>query len=294
MKKFYTAMVAAALFAAPLAIQVQAADVSTQISVDAKALVKALFPDNSGITVVANSEKYAGGPSASGFFKDAPFSNFKEGVVLSTGDVSGNALVGPSSKGFSNSNGALGDTDLTAIVAPRTTNNAGVLEFDFIPTKDVVSFQYIFASEEYNEYVGSSYNDVFAFFLNGKNIALLPGTTTPITINGVNNGSNPAYYFDNTKGAINTALDGFVGLKKDLFATGPVKPGEVNHIKLAVADTSDSILDSAVFIRGSSFTDVPPPPPTAVPLPAGVWMGLSGFAGMGGFRAIRRFLGKTA
>ncbi|MDP0953449.1 choice-of-anchor L domain-containing protein, partial [Klebsiella pneumoniae] len=80
-----------------------------------------------------------------------------------------------------------------------TTNDAAVLQFDFIPLGDTLKFDYVFASEEYNVYVGGGVNDVFAFLLSGPNpaggnyvdanLALLPGTTTPVSINTVNNGS---------------------------------------------------------------------------------------------------------
>ena len=64
---------------------------------------------------------------------------------------------------------------MASLIPGYSINDATVLEFDFIPKNDVISFEYVFASDEYNEYVGSSYNDVFGFFGNGKNMASIPG-----------------------------------------------------------------------------------------------------------------------
>jgi len=120
----------------------------------------------------------------------------------------------------------------------------------------------VFGSEEYNEFVGSQFNDVFAFFVNGVNYALIPSTTTPVSINTVNNGHasagqlasgpcmNCQYYVDNATGAKNTQLDGFTTV---LTFIAPVNANVSNTLKIAIADTSDASLDSAVFIGGGTF-----------------------------------------
>ena len=146
-------------------------------------------------------------------------------------------------------------------LAPTSTFNAAVLEFSFIPSNDVVSFRYVFGSEEYNEFVGHEFNDIFAFFLNGSNIALIPGSQVQIRINSVNANSNSQFFTDNTLPAapLNTKLDGLVGVSRALYATGPVTAGEVNTIRIAVADVFDASFDSAVVIEAGSFVDAPPP-----------------------------------
>src|SRR5690606_11390683 len=119
---------------------------------------------------------------------------FDSGVVLSTGNI--NDLVGPNSSDSTASEfGGAGDADLEAILNTDPgdaveTFDATTLTFQFTPTTDRVRFQFVFGSEEYNEFVGSEFNDVFAFILNGQNIALLPGTNERITINSVNGGNN--------------------------------------------------------------------------------------------------------
>ena len=105
---------------------------------------------------------------------------------------------------------------------------------------------------------------VFGFFLNGQNIALLPDGITPVAINNVNGGnplgsnaSNPAYYINNDLndggGAIDIEAD---GLTVVLGAQAGLVSG-VNHIKLAISDAGDSILDSWVFLEAGSFQCAP-------------------------------------
>jgi hypothetical protein len=98
--------------------------------------------------------------------------------------------------------GGASDANLDVLAAPSTTNDAVVLEFDFIPLSNTISFNYVFASEEYNEYACSDFNDVFAFFLTGvttpfptTNIAIVPGSVPPlpVAINTVNSGAAGAF-----------------------------------------------------------------------------------------------------
>jgi hypothetical protein len=136
------------------------------------------------------------------------------------------------------------------------------------PSEEVleVSFDYIFGSDEYPEYVNSPFNDVFAFYLNGKNIALLPNNNgsssnnTAVSINTVNAQVNSQYFHENTysvedgKSAYPTIeADGFTTI---LTARGTPKQGvdEWNHIKLVVTDVGDNIYDSYVLIAAHSFT----------------------------------------
>ena len=64
-----------------------------------------------------------------------------------------------------------GDADLDALVAPGLTQDAAILEFDVIPVGNTMSVRFVFASEEYNEFVGSDFNDVIAVYVNGVNCA---------------------------------------------------------------------------------------------------------------------------
>lgn len=226
-------------------------------------LAKALV--GSGITI--SNVSYKGADRSAGVFSGGKdIIGFEEGIILSCGNIAN--VVGPnSSDGASDGLDLPGDPDLTALINDAT-NDATVLEFDFVPNNDIISFQYVFASEEYNEYV-YNFNDVFAFFVNGTNVAVLPGTDTPVSIDNVNSGKpygssnakNPQYYRNNDLedggGQINTEMD---GLTVVLSVQAAVLPGVTNHIKLAIADAKDTNLDSVVFIKAGSLSDKPMQP----------------------------------
>ncbi|WP_143065660.1 choice-of-anchor L domain-containing protein, partial [Flavobacterium urocaniciphilum] len=195
------------------------------------------------------------------------------GLIMTNGSATG--AIGPNSANGSTtaSNTPMnGDPDLS-LITTMSINNICILEFDFVPLGPEVKFEYVFASEEYPEYVNSSFNDVFGFFLSGpgisgpfsngaKNIALLPNSTTPISINNVNCGNasgcpatlpgntNCAYYVNNCGGA-HIQYDGFTTV---LTARSEVQCGQTYHIKLALADAGDSAFDSAVFFKEKSFS----------------------------------------
>jgi hypothetical protein len=248
--------------------------------VSAAALVQALVAGAPGITVIPGSEQYIGDTVASGHFSGgAGIIPFDTGVLLTSGAA--NIAIGPNNQdgaGLSNTGGS--DPNLDAINGAPGVQDAAVLQFQFTAAAADISFQYVFGSDEYNEFVNSSFNDVFGFFLNGTNIALIPGGGGPVTINNVNCGSNQAYYTNNDGGpstggdavcaangkpvaGLNTQYDGLVGASSNpafwLFAAGTVVPGAVNTIKLAIGDSGDSVLDSGVFLKAGSFVNQPPP-----------------------------------
>lgn len=247
-----TAVAVAALVSAPAAAMAVSSvnDLTVQSSTDlAQSLVGA------GVTI--SNVVYTGGTSASGSFTGGASSvGFDSGVLLTSG-AAADALGPNNSSNTSTNNSLAGDSDLTSL-SGVPTNDASVLEFDFIPNADTVFFQYAFASEEYLEYVGSPYNDSFAFFVNGVNCAVVDdgmGTMQPITVNNINPGSNAGLFVDNTAGSLNVEYD---GLTTVLTCMAPVNTGVINHIKLAIADGSDFVLDSAVFLKAGSFSTTPP------------------------------------
>lgn len=111
-------------------------------------------------------------------------------------------VVGPNNNtGKSTSNGQVGnsgDADLDKLLttggSTAKTNDATTLSFDFVPDQQFITFSYVFGAEEYNEFVGGSFNDIFGFFVNGTNVAALPGTTTFVSINNVNLIKNSQFY----------------------------------------------------------------------------------------------------
>jgi hypothetical protein len=226
----------------------------------------------SGISV--SDVQYNGADGASGIFTGGQASGLgmESGILLTSGQATD--AVGPNtSDGTGSDNGTAGDSDLDALIPGYTTLDATVLEFDFTTTSGDLYFNFVFASEEYNEWVGSSFNDVFGFFLDGENIALLPDQTTPVSINNVNNSVNSEYYNDNDPGysSFDVEYDGFT----TVLTAKALNIGEgTHHIKLAIADAGDSILDSGVFIEAGTFSPYNPIPEPSTLLLLG--MGLLG------------------
>jgi hypothetical protein len=147
------------------------------------------------------------------------------------------------------------------------------LAFDFIPLGDSLAFTFTFVSEEYPTWINSSFNDVFGFFVSGPglsgpyengavNIAIVPGSTPtlPITISSVNGLLNSEFYVAATPtGAFSAAVGGYT---VPLTATlSGLQVGATYHIRLAIADGSDTALNSYVLLQSGSFNAVLTVPP---------------------------------
>lgn len=226
-----------------------------------------------GSGVTASNITYNGAPLAIGSFNGFVSNiGLPAGVIMSSGDIA-NAEGPNNTSGASVGNNLPGDPDLDQIMSPTQSYDAAILEFDFVPVSDTVKFKYVFGSEEYMEYVSSSpggINDGFGFFISGpgisgtfsnnsKNIALVPGTSLPVTMFNLNLNSYGAYYFDNGDGfGSGTAPDGatvqYDGFTVPLIAISEVQCGQTYHIKIAIADGGDGVLDSGVFLEAGSFS----------------------------------------
>ena len=218
-----------------------------------------------GAGVTVSNATYVGAEAAAGGFSGGTgIIGFEEGIVLGSGSVVD--VVGPNTlDDVSTAHGTPGDADLDAL-SGFSTNDAAVLEFDFVPDSDQIFFKFVFSSDEYNEFVNSSFNDVFAFYINGTNCATVGAANDPITINTINNGnpydtdprSNPTLYrnndLDDGGGTIDTEMD---GLTVVLTCGAIVNNGVTNHMKLAIADGTDDIYDANVFIEAGSLTTIP-------------------------------------
>lgn len=223
---------------------------------------------NSGCASVSNVSvsggNFASSDTSYGYF-NANGSNFpfSEGIILSTGKLVNaqgpNDFISDDGGGM----GWAGDYDLNQALGISNSINATVLEFDFIPIGNHISFDYIFASEEYHGTATCTYSDGFAFLLKEvgtttyQNLALIPNTNIPVKVTSVHPnipGGCPAQneqYFD----AFNPLEHptNFNGQTKVLTAKASVTPGATYHIKLVIADEGNYRYDSAIFIKGSSF-----------------------------------------
>ncbi|RFC54349.1 choice-of-anchor L domain-containing protein [Brumimicrobium aurantiacum] len=178
------------------------------------------------------------------------------------------------------------DPDLAAIGGNIT--NGAIIEFDFVPSGDTLSFNYIFSSMEYSGYTCSNYNDVFGFFISGPgisgpytnnavNIATVPNSNNiPVGINSVNGGvptgggtaancaavdpnwQANAIYFTTSYNPIYSAaglpMSDYNGSTVLLPANSSLTCSDTFHIKLAISNVFDSGLDSGVFLEANSFS----------------------------------------
>ncbi len=243
---------------------------SQNITIDdtysAQQLVENVLFNNTGCATISNFN-VSGGDFGTGENSFAYFSQngssfpFMEGVVLSTGKAI--HAVGPNTT-LSDDEGINWGTDSDLDAVFSNTLNATVLEFDFIPLTDFFSFDYIFASEEYQEGNPNTcqYSDVFAFLIKPiggsyTNIALVPNTSIPVSVTSVHpeipngcNAQNEAYFgqWNDSTAPIN-----YNGQTAILRAKGNVIPNQTYHIKLVIADHTNYRYDSAVFILANSF-----------------------------------------
>lgn len=192
-----------------------------------------------------------------------------QGIVLTSGQISD--IPGNDEGSVSFPSGGGSDSFLEDL-SGQTTNDACVLIIDLIPCGEVLTFNYIFGSDEYNEFTCSTFNDVFGFLISGpnpgggdyvnENIALIPGTNLPVAINTVNNGVSSGgaedcvldyaeYFVDNEAGTFDVEYDGFT---TTLTAFANVVPEMTYTLYLAIADATDSSWDSGVFIQASSLS----------------------------------------
>ena len=189
---------------------------------------------------------------------------FQDGVIISTGRAG--SAIGPNTSLLSEGPATWqGDSDLQQAIGENNTINATVLEFDFLPLANKVSFEYIFSSEQYLSNPNANqcnFSDGFAFLLKEvgsqpyENLAVVPGTSIPVKITTVRGSGTicpPAneQYFDAFNGQDHPT--NFNGQTKILKAEATVTPGVLYHIKLVIADQGNQLYDSAIFLGGGSF-----------------------------------------
>jgi hypothetical protein len=258
-----------------------------QLTVDSSQPINTVIQNLLGPNVQFSNVVFSGDADQIGLFNSTS-SNlpFPTGVIMGTGGISN--AIGPNDSGSSSiTGGNFGATDADLnLLDGLTHNDAAILEFDFIATGTSISFDYVFASEEYPEYTGAGscgdVSDVFGFFLSGPgiagtfsnasvNIALIPGTTEFVSINNLNAGCDGLavpggpncnyceYYVYNGTGfqaPYNTdanyiQYDGLTVVLTAVYEN--LECGQTYHIKLAIADVSDTAFDSAVFLKEGSF-----------------------------------------
>ena len=219
-----------------------------------------------------SGDPFSPGENSYGYFNsNSSGFPFTDGIVLSTARAK--KSEGPNDNLIDEgSNAWVGDTDLEQALNITNTYNATVLEFDFTTLTSQISFDYIFASEEYQGTAPCRYSDGFAFLLKQanssnpyQNLAVLPNSTLPVLVTNVHpdipggcSAINENYFggYNQPNAPIN-----FNGQTTVLTAKASVIPGVTYHIKLVIADHENIRYDSAIFLGGGSFnvgTDLGP------------------------------------
>jgi Hint domain len=231
----------------------EASELPIQTNVSAMQMADAMF--GTGIQIVNAS--YAGDPASAGIYTQgdtiAPeVTPADSGVILSTGRAAdftnSSGDVNLSSSTSTDTAGVDGDAGLNAIAGTQTFD-AAIFQADFIPAGSILTMQISFSSEEYLEYVGSNFNDAVGIWVNGQKAQLTVGDGD-ISINNINPTTNGNLYVDNTNDIFNTEMDGFT---VTLTLKAPVIPGQVNSIRIGIADGSDTFYDSNLLIAGDSI-----------------------------------------
>ncbi len=222
--------------------------------------------------IAINGYTFSDGAKSYGYFQGYNGFPFNDGVIITTGKAI--SAVGPNSSILSEGPASwLGDPDLEQAINEHNTINATVLEFDFVPISNKMSFDYVFASEQYLTNPSANqcnYSDGFAFLLREattpqyQNLAVVPGTNIPVKVTTVRGPgticpqANPQYFggFNDVNSPTN-----YNGQTQTLRAEATVTPGVTYHIKMVIADQGNQYYDSAIFLKGGSFniaTDLGP------------------------------------
>jgi len=226
----------------------------------------------SGGQLIVSNVRYKGSRASMGtFINESPEVLLNKGVILSTGNVFD--ARGPNNQRNTGTKGSgLQDLDIQSI-ATSTSNDAASLEFDLISLRDSISFTYVFASEEYPEYVNKGVNDLFAFFVSEvggnsyrpTNIARLPNSRTVVNIDNVNHIVNHQYFLPSD--FLHAHDLDFWSNHREMFMRSQIfeftipleakvklRAGVKYHLKIAISDVGDRYFDSAVMIKAHSLS----------------------------------------
>lgn len=223
--------------------------------VDTLISIQDIITNMFGPAIVVSNLTYTGAPIAIGTFLDTTGTlGMDSGIIMTTGSIY-NAIGPNNTQQATGTNQTPGDSTLDALINSPTWD-AAIIEFDFIPQTDtIIACKMVFGSEEYPEFVGSTFNDVFGFFVSGpgfngmENLALADTNGTIISINSINPNTNSQYYIDNTAGTT-LQYDGYTTVIQFMR---PVTNGATYHFKIAIADVADQAFDSGIFLKSKSF-----------------------------------------
>lgn len=256
----------------PLSILLAAATARAQLTLNptqsAQALANQLVATSGTLGVTVSNPVLTCDSNAAGLFTGVSNFGISNGVVLGTGEIMTTGVLPSISYGLDGLPGDFasqglskpGDSVLSGILNGAQTYDACILEFDLQPVGNFVEFEYVFGSEEYPEFNCSVFNDLFAFHISGPgyptptNIALIPSTTIPVSINSINDGTGGSCSnYTNLYVANNDTTNTMDGFTAPLIAHAAVTPGQTYHLRMAIADAGDMILNSYVLLRANSL-----------------------------------------
>lgn len=204
-----------------------------------------------------------GDPQSVGLYREASgVIGFQNGFAISTGLVE--QIAGPNSRPNAGANlGGHFFVDENLLAKSKMCDGV-VIEFEFVPSLDSLCFDFVFGSDEYPEFVGKEFNDLFGFYVwektsssKPRNLALLPNGTY-INVNSINHKNNSEWYVANDKiDAPAYDLIEWDGYTKPITIGLRVKPGVTYVFKMVIADLTDCEYDSGIIIRANSFRTTP-------------------------------------
>jgi hypothetical protein len=206
--------------------------------ITASDLVGSILPPGTPFSNVT----YAG-PTALGSFDGGAGAN----LDLNQGVLIGNGCLSDILSGYylCGALGLPGDADLNSLGAGYITHDATNLEFDFTPTFSTLQFQIIYATTEVTAY----YEEACGIFLDGANIAFIPGGTSEISLRTI---WYTPYFF------VNNDIEAYINAYSSVISvSAPVTPGEPHHLKIAISDGIDNVVNTYLFIEGTPINNVP-------------------------------------
>lgn len=234
----------------------------TEFTANPDQLATALLAANAGIEVLSPVSLTASAASAVNYYDGSITElGIGAGLLLTSGyapglsnDVGWDGQDNSGVSGFDN-----GDVQIDTVVNTvfqTQSYDATSLEFDFRatdPNATSISFDLVFGSEEYPEWV-DAFVDCAVVIVNGVNYALFNhDPNAPLSVISANLAAG--YFQDNAGNVLSIQYD---GVSHVLKIVAPIRGnGEVNHIKIGIADTGDHILDSGIFIANLSAGNIP-------------------------------------
>ena len=228
------------------------AELTYNTGANAMQMANAIFGDG----VVVRRATYTGDNASSAIYSNGQLAPgvvpSETGVILSTGRVvdftQSNGDPNRSTGTSTDTSGVNGNAQFNAL-AGAATFDAAWLDVTFIPSGSMLTMRFVFASEEYPEYINSNFNDVVGIWVNGQVVPMVVNGGTA-SVNNINGATQQNLFIDNTNDAYNTEMDGFT---VTLSLTIPVNPGVENTIRIGIADVGDAAYDSNLLIAGDSL-----------------------------------------